>query len=86
MRQAKQCLLSLIQQIPANCFFNIVSFGSKYSILWETPRRYTEDNIEEAKTHVEEMEANFGGTEILKPLEGKIINLTRLAKIGSYRI
>lgn len=75
MRQAKECLLSLIQQLPSNCSFNICSFGSRHRLLWEyngsyVAKEYTEDNIAEAKQHIESMEANFGGTELKIPLEG----------------
>ena len=49
---------------------NIFSFGSKFSSLWEVPMQYNEETRQQLINHIDEMTANYGGTEILDPLKG----------------
>ena len=49
-------------------YFNIVSFGSTFSKLRESSLKNGPKTIELAISEVEKMGANFGGTEIAKPL------------------
>lgn len=66
---ARQALALMIRQLPVDCRFNIVSFGSKYQFLWPNGfRKYTHDSVAEALEYVDSMDANFGGTEILEAL------------------
>jgi hypothetical protein len=55
--------------MPASCHFNIYSFGSHFDSLFAKSVEYTDTTLEEAKKHAGEMEATYGGTEILAPLE-----------------
>ncbi|CAB1445662.1 unnamed protein product [Pleuronectes platessa] len=50
------------------CYFNIYSFGSSFEHIFPKSVEYSEKNLEEALKKVESMQANLGGTEILKPL------------------
>ncbi|KAI4685983.1 uncharacterized protein J4E88_003820 [Alternaria novae-zelandiae] len=54
-----------LKSIPIGCMFNICSFGSSHSFLWEQSQMYGQDTLEEAIRHVEAFGANFGGTETL---------------------
>lgn len=54
--------------LPANCHFNIVSFGSGYTKLFEEPKPYSDHTLSFAAQHVAGYDANMGGTEILLPL------------------
>jgi len=54
-----------LKSIPIGCMFNICSFGSSHSFLWEQSQLYGQDTLEEAIRHVEAFGANFGGTETL---------------------
>jgi len=78
MEQAKKALELFLHSIPANCYFNIWSFGSQFSSLFykgfsynakSCSKKYDDTTLEKAKNHVNQMYANFGGTEIYRPLE-----------------
>ena len=58
-----------IKSLPENCTFNIVSFGSEYSCLWNESRTYTDANINEALVDIRGYTANMNGTELLKPID-----------------
>uniref|UniRef100_A0AAQ6ICT9 von Willebrand factor A domain containing 5A n=1 Tax=Anabas testudineus TaxID=64144 RepID=A0AAQ6ICT9_ANATE len=66
---ARDTLLLLLKSLPMGCYFNIYSFGSSYEHMFPKSVEYSEKTMEEALKKVEEMTANLGGTEILKPLE-----------------
>ncbi|XP_067450294.1 von Willebrand factor A domain-containing protein 5A-like isoform X1 [Thunnus thynnus] len=66
---ARDTLLLLLKSLPMGCYFNIYSFGSSYQHIFPKSVEYNEKTMEEALKKVEEMGANLGGTEILKPLK-----------------
>ena len=71
MERAKEALEMLINQLPPDdTKFNIISFGSRWSRLWDTAQPYTDDNVATALNHVKAMQANYGGTELYGPLDG----------------
>ncbi|KAJ7778519.1 von Willebrand factor type A domain-containing protein [Mycena metata] len=63
---AKKALVVMLRSLPAkNSFFQIASFGSRCTQLWEDGSRpYNQMTLENATHHVDGMDANFGGTEI----------------------
>ena len=67
--QAKQALKLFLHSLPADCYFNIWRFGSTYSSLFFTSQKYDDWTLEKAKKHVEDLDADLGGTEIYHPLE-----------------
>ncbi|XP_041662234.1 von Willebrand factor A domain-containing protein 5A-like [Cheilinus undulatus] len=62
-------LLLLLKSLPLGCYFNIYSFGSGYEHIFPKSVEYSQKTMEEALKKVGEMEANLGGTEILRPLQ-----------------
>ena len=68
MRQACAALQVFLRSLPADCYFNIVGFGSRMELFERKSVRYCEQTLRSATTHVERMSANLGGTEILSPL------------------
>ena len=67
---AKETLLLFLKSLPADCYFNIVSFGSRHQFLFPNgSQKYSEDTLKQACELQSHMEADFGGTEILRPLE-----------------
>uniref|UniRef100_A0A3Q2TWN7 von Willebrand factor A domain-containing protein 5A n=1 Tax=Fundulus heteroclitus TaxID=8078 RepID=A0A3Q2TWN7_FUNHE len=66
---ARDTLVLLLKSLPMGCYFNIYSFGSEFEHIFPTSVEYSEKTMEEALKKVENMEANFGGTEILLPLK-----------------
>jgi hypothetical protein len=70
MEQAKKALELFLHSLPSDCFFNIWSFGSKYSALFnKESEKYSDKSLNEALQHVRSMSANFGGTDIYEPLK-----------------
>ncbi|EUC40488.1 hypothetical protein COCMIDRAFT_41192 [Bipolaris oryzae ATCC 44560] len=69
---AKQALKVFLKSLPVGVKFNICSFGSSYSFLWEKSASYNQQTLEEAMNHVGSFAANYGGTEMLQPLQATI--------------
>ncbi|KAJ4936170.1 hypothetical protein JOQ06_017694 [Pogonophryne albipinna] len=69
IKSARDTLLLLLKSLPMGCFFNIYSFGSSHEHIFPKSVEYSQDTMEEALKKVGEMEANLGGTEILRPLK-----------------
>ncbi len=66
--QAKKALGLFLPSMPADCWFNIYSFGSTFESLFPKSIPYDDTSLATAKAHVAEMTANYGGTVILNPL------------------
>ncbi|XP_059187942.1 von Willebrand factor A domain-containing protein 5A-like [Centropristis striata] len=69
MKSARDTLLLLLKSLPMGCYFNIISFGSRYEHIFPKSVEYSQQTMEEALKKVEEMKANLGGTKILDPLK-----------------
>ncbi|XP_042343236.1 von Willebrand factor A domain-containing protein 5A-like isoform X2 [Plectropomus leopardus] len=69
MKSAKDTLLLLLKSLPVGCYFNIYSFGSSHEHIFPKSVEYSQETMEKALKQVEQMTANLGGTEILRPLE-----------------
>ncbi|XP_071169761.1 von Willebrand factor A domain-containing protein 5A-like [Mytilus edulis] len=69
IEKAKQTLLLLLKSLPVGCMFNVVSFGSDHSFLFKKSEIYSEKTLQEALGVQSKMDADMGGTEILKPLK-----------------
>ncbi|KAI9809026.1 MAG: hypothetical protein M1825_002315 [Sarcosagium campestre] len=65
----KKALLVFLKSLPVGVSFNICSFGSSYSFLWPRSKRYDENSLREAISHVKSFGANFGGTKMFEPLK-----------------
>jgi hypothetical protein len=68
MENCKSALLLFLRSLPADSYFNIVSFGSKFQSLYSYPEAYNNTSLENASKHVKDFTANLGGTEIMLPL------------------
>ncbi|KAM4051951.1 von Willebrand factor A domain-containing protein 5A-like isoform 1-T2 [Anomaloglossus baeobatrachus] len=69
IQSAKETLVLLLKSLPLGCYFNIFGFGSHFESFFTESKEYTQQSMEEAVKMVNEMKANFGGTEILRPLK-----------------
>jgi len=58
-----------LKSLPTGVKFNICSFGSSHSFLWDKSKLYSQSSLNEAIQHVETFSANFGGTEMLTPVK-----------------
>ncbi|KAI9843233.1 MAG: hypothetical protein M1837_006522 [Sclerophora amabilis] len=66
-----------LKSLPIGVKFNICSFGSSYSFLWARSKAYDQTNLNEAIRHVEQFQANLGGTEMFDPIKAVIENRFR---------
>ncbi|XP_060770439.1 von Willebrand factor A domain-containing protein 5A-like isoform X2 [Neoarius graeffei] len=66
---ARDTLLLLLKSLPMGCYFNIYGFGSHYESFFPKSVQYSQDTMEQAVKKLKNMQADMGGTEILRPLE-----------------
>ncbi|KAK8373589.1 hypothetical protein O3P69_014983 [Scylla paramamosain] len=70
IESARATLLLFLKSLPLGCLFNVVSFGSSFSVLFKKGSRvYSETTLREACQLQAAMKADMGGTEILAPLK-----------------
>ncbi|XP_077334227.1 von Willebrand factor A domain-containing protein 5A-like isoform X3 [Lithobates pipiens] len=69
IHSARETLILLLKSLPLGCYFNIYGFGSHFEAFFPESVEYTQQSMEEAVKKVNEMDAGFGGTEILQPLK-----------------
>ncbi|KAH8648096.1 von Willebrand factor type A domain-containing protein [Ilyonectria robusta] len=58
-----------LKSLPGTCFFNLFSFGSDFSSLWDTSEPYNQQNLETAVAHVSGFQNDMGGTKLLPALK-----------------
>ncbi|KAJ9605425.1 hypothetical protein H2200_010082 [Cladophialophora chaetospira] len=63
-----------LKSLPIGVKFNICSFGSRHSFLFEKSKTYDQSSLKEALSHLQTFSANFGGTEMLQPVKATIEN------------
>ncbi|KAK1255667.1 hypothetical protein MKX07_007926 [Trichoderma sp. CBMAI-0711] len=64
-----EALNIFLKSLPVGVKFNICSFGSSCSFLWERSMTYDEATLDAAIRHVVGFGANLGGTEMYNPLQ-----------------
>jgi Ca-activated chloride channel family protein len=69
IEQARRALSLCVRALSTDDTFNVVRFGSRFTSLWRSPRRYDDDTLEEATRYIGKSGADMGGTEILAPLK-----------------
>ena len=67
-----QALTVFLKSLKSGVVFNICSFGSRHDFLWKTSQPYNGDNLKKAMKHINGFSANYGGTEMLAPLQNTI--------------
>lgn len=67
--EARNALQLALRSLRPGCFFNVVGFGSSFESLFPESRAYDDASLAEATQHVKALEADLGGTEILRALE-----------------
>src|SRR5437764_17795 len=69
IKKAGQTLELFLRSLPEDCYFNVVSFGSRYDSLFPKSREYSQETLSKAINLAKNLEANYGGTEIYKPIK-----------------
>lgn len=70
----KSALKVFLKSLPVGICFNICSFGSRHQFLWPKSRVYDEASLQEAMILVEELAADFGGTNMTPAVEAVVEN------------
>ena len=68
---ARQALVLFLHSLPADSHFNVCSYGSRFEFMFQGDRSvpYNDANLKEAIDQVKGFVADFGGTEIYRPME-----------------
>ncbi|UJR15448.1 hypothetical protein I4U23_002391 [Adineta vaga] len=67
---AREAMLFFLRNLPQNCYFNIIKFGTRYTCLFnESIVFYNNVNVHIAEKFISQIRADLGGTEILAPLQ-----------------
>ncbi|KAK7029831.1 von Willebrand factor type A domain-containing protein [Favolaschia claudopus] len=68
---ARKALVVMLRSLPAQgSSFQIMSFGDECTALWEDgSRAYNQSTVDDATQHVDDIQADYGGTEICEALE-----------------
>ncbi|HJS74023.1 MAG TPA: VIT and VWA domain-containing protein, partial [Vicinamibacteria bacterium] len=69
IEEARNALQLSLRSLREGSLFNVVGFGSTYRMLFPESRPYGDENLRIATEHVSSLEANLGGTEILRALQ-----------------
>ncbi|CAD8098180.1 unnamed protein product [Paramecium sonneborni] len=83
IKKAKQSLILFLKSLPEDSFFNIISFGSKAQKMFDISQSYNQQSLEQAIKQVQDMEADYGGTDIYNALQIAIYSDNYLMKKNS---
>lgn len=72
MKMVVSALKVFLRSLPVGIRFNLCSFGSDFEFLWPKSKAYSQSTLDEATAYVERMDANFGGTEMFKPVKATL--------------
>lgn len=70
----QSALRVFLKSLPVGVCFNICSFGSSFSFLWDKSMPYDKSSLDNAMRFVEDIEANMGGTEMQGAVEAAVEN------------
>ncbi|KAK1994783.1 hypothetical protein LX36DRAFT_660221 [Colletotrichum falcatum] len=65
----KNALKVFLKSLPVGAMFNICSFGTSCSFLFDKSMTYDQNTLAAAMKHVDTFDANYGGTDLGKPIQ-----------------
>merc|ERR1719316_2390599 len=65
IKKAADALQLFLRSLPSKCCFDIVGFGSTWESLFGSSVTYDAESLKKASEHVQHVQANLGGTELL---------------------
>ena len=68
----RRAMFAFLGTLPEDSYFNIISYGSSYTLLYTQSQPASSENLAYASSQVEMFESNLGGTEILDPLQAAL--------------
>ena len=69
IKLAREALSVFVNSVPADYHFNIYCFGSRYNKLFPASQPLTDQTLQTARSLLDNLDANLGGTEIFPPLQ-----------------
>jgi von Willebrand factor A domain-containing protein 5 len=75
IKEAKNAMKFFFQSLPDGVKFNILKFGSNFTLLNQKSLDYSNENLEIARKYIDKIDADLGGTELFKPLEFLLKNM-----------
>ena len=70
IKSARETLMLFMKSLPEGCRFNILGFGSRYEWLFsEVSVLYSQETLDKAMAHLQDLQADLGGTQLLPPLQ-----------------
>ena len=71
IQNTSQSLVLAIKSLPSSCYFNVIAFGSKFRILFQSSSSLpvTHRNVEQGVNFANQLRACLGGTELLSPIQ-----------------
>jgi Ca-activated chloride channel homolog len=69
IREAKKALEICLRALRSDTSFNIFRFGSSFTTLFRHSKPYSAKTLDKAINYIKSIEADLGGTELLKPLK-----------------
>jgi hypothetical protein len=61
-KRAAEALILFLQSLPADSYFNVVSFGSHSNTMFKKSEKYNTESLQEAVKQIKSMSADMGGT------------------------
>ena len=91
LNDARRALAAAIRALSADggaepataTTFNVVSFGSQFCSLFPESRAATAEAVAEAVAHIESLDANFGGSDLWKPLNSLLLTAPHAGDDGA---
>ena len=91
LNDARRALAAAIRALSADggaepataTTFNVVSFGSQFCSLFPESRPATAEAVAEAVAHIESLDANFGGSDLWKPLNSLLLTAPHAGDDGA---
>ncbi|CAJ0826015.1 13819_t:CDS:2, partial [Entrophospora sp. SA101] len=69
IKKAGQALELFLHSLPEDCYFNVVSFGSRHDSLFPKSQKYSQKTLDRAINLAKNLDAKYGGTEIYNPIK-----------------
>jgi hypothetical protein len=66
--KAKEALILFMRSLTADCKYNIITYGDDYKKMYPESVVYNESNFDNTLKRIQSIDANMGGTELLKPI------------------
>ncbi|EAR84724.2 type A von willebrand factor domain protein (macronuclear) [Tetrahymena thermophila SB210] len=72
---AKQALIFFLKSLPEGSIYNIISFGTNYTVMYPQSVQVNDQNLQDSIDKIEKFQANMGGTNISQALKYLMYNL-----------